>query len=128
MTMNTRPCQAIHLSVYSGKCNVFLYEISNPQSNVVCSTIKGHRKSSTKVELYLVRLKYRIFGRPLMAYNKTIILYGRCTVSTVCHSGVGSLHDSPTKLDQYTGRIAVCTASCEISVRKHSCECTGPAL
>ena len=24
----------------SGKSNIFLYEISNPQSNVVCSTIK----------------------------------------------------------------------------------------
>ena len=39
----------------------------------------------------------------------------------------GHYHDSPTKLDQYTGRIAVCTASCKILVRKHSCECTGPA-
>ena len=51
---------------------------------------------------------------------------GGVLVSTVCHSGVGSLHDNPTKLDQYTGRIAVCIASCKISVRKHFCECTGP--
>ena len=63
-----------------------------------------------------------------MAYNKAMNWYGRCTVSTVYHSGVGSLHKNPIKLDQYTGRIAVCIASCKLSVRKHSCECTGPVL
>ena len=76
-------------------------------------------------------------------WNKNVVSYRKCwisrigfkflvspitSVSTGCPSRVGSVHDNPTKLDQYTHRSAFWLIFCSLLYIQQFCQCTDPAL